>query len=274
MAGGIDWFRWHHGSVSDQKFILVAKRAGASVAEVIAVWACLLEAASASDDRGNFGAVDYESLDCALGMRDGLAQAIHEAMASRGVVTPGGQISAWEKRQPKREREGDNSTERVRAFRQSQRQETPGNATQHQETPRGEESREELKEPKTKTARKRAAPAVLVSLPELVAEGVEEQHATDWLVARKVKGLPLTPTAWDDIKAEAIKARMSPGEAIKAAACNGWGGFKAAWLQEPARNGPHLTHQDRKAAEMAKWFKGTSLDPDKQDYTDAPLALR
>lgn len=94
-----------------------------------------------------------------------------------------------------------------------------------------EEQREE--EPKTKTARKRAAPAVLVSLPELVADGVEEQHATDWLVTRKAKGLPLTPTAWADVKAEAIKARMSPGEAIKAAAGNGWAGFKAAWMANP-----------------------------------------
>lgn len=119
-------------------------------------------------------------------------------------------------------------------------------------------------EEKTKTARKRAAPAVLVSLPELVADGVDEQHATDWLVARKAKGLPLTPTAWADIKAEAIKARMTPGDAIKAAAGNGWAGFKAAWLQEPARNGP-LAH-DRKAAEMSKWIKGTSLDPDFQGY--------
>lgn len=143
MAHGIDWFRWHHGTVADQKFILVARRAGGSVAEVIAVWACLLEAASASDDRGNFGAVDYEALDCALGMPDGRAQAIHEAMASRGVVTPSGDVSAWGKRQPKRERDDDKSTERVRAFRQKQRNETPGNATERQETPREEKSREE-----------------------------------------------------------------------------------------------------------------------------------
>ncbi len=25
MAGGIDWFRWHHGSVTDPKFQLIAK---------------------------------------------------------------------------------------------------------------------------------------------------------------------------------------------------------------------------------------------------------
>ena len=115
-------------------------------------------------------------------------------------------------------------------------------------------------EPKTKTARKRSAPAVLVSLPDLVAEGVDQQHATDWLIARKSKGLPLTPTAWADVKAEAIKARVSPAEAIKAAAGNGWAGFKAAWMDEKPRNGHHPSAYELKSADAAKWIKGTSLD--------------
>ena len=84
--------------------------------------------------------------------------------------------------------------------------------------------------PQTKTARKRAAPAALVSVSDLVAEGVDKQHATDWMVSRKAKGLPLTPTAWAGIKSEAIMACMTPGEAINAAAGNGWAGFKAAWM--------------------------------------------
>ena len=85
---------------------------------------------------------------------------------------------------------------------------------------------------KTNTARKRAAPAVLVSVSEMVAEGVSEQHATDWLIARKAKDLPLTPTAWDQTKAEAVKAGMTVPDAIKTAAANGWAGFKAAWLEQ------------------------------------------
>lgn len=84
----------------------------------------------------------------------------------------------------------------------------------------------------TKTARKRAAPAVLVSVDELVAEGVDRQHATDWLVARKAKGLPLTPTAWQQTKDEAKKARMTPAEAIKTAAGMQWAGFMAKWIEE------------------------------------------
>ena len=152
MAGGIDWFRWHHGTVSDQKFGLVAKKAGASVAEVIAVWACLLEAASTSEDRGNPGAPDFEAMDFALGMDDGKAQRIYERLRERDVIdADSGRLTSWEKRQPKRERPEDNSTERSRNHRAKQRQaspevedETPCNATQHQETPREEKRREDL----------------------------------------------------------------------------------------------------------------------------------
>lgn len=144
MAGGIDWFRWHHGSVTDPKFQLVAKKAGARFGDVVAVWAFALEAASASDERGHIGATDCESIDCMLGADDGTAARIIEAMTARGLIADG-RIASWEKRQPKRERDDDKSTERVRAFREKQRQETPGNATERQETPRGEESREDLK---------------------------------------------------------------------------------------------------------------------------------
>jgi hypothetical protein len=150
MAGGIDWFRWHHGSTTDLKFQLVAKRSGATVAEVIAVWASLLEAASASARRGLAGVPDFEALDCGLGLDEGKAQAIFTAMLSRDLVTADGSIVAWERRQPKREREDDNSTDRVREFRRRQRQVEPGNANETpsggdetHETPRVEERREE-----------------------------------------------------------------------------------------------------------------------------------
>lgn len=146
MAGGIDWFRWHHGTVTDQKFLLIAKRAGASVAEAVAVWACLLEAASMNDkERGLLDAApDFEAMDCALGMAEGRAQALFVAMRARGLLDDGLHVTAWPRRQPKRERDDDSSTSRVQAFRERQRHETPSNASDEQETPRGEESREEL----------------------------------------------------------------------------------------------------------------------------------
>lgn len=118
MAGGIDWFRWHHGTVTDQKFPLVARRAGASVAEVIAVWACLLERASMNDqDRGWLGeGPDFEAMDCALGLDDGKAMAIFKALQQRDLVDEHLHITAWPKRQPKRE--DDTAAERKRRQRE------------------------------------------------------------------------------------------------------------------------------------------------------------
>jgi len=150
MAGGIDWFRWHHGTVTDQKFPLIARRAQASVAEVIAVWACLLEAASMAAERGHVGDPDFEAMDCALGMKDGTAQRVHEAMQDREMVAEDGTLPAWQKRQPKREREEDPEAvaARQRAKRERDKADsshvTPSHATSRQKTPRGEESREEL----------------------------------------------------------------------------------------------------------------------------------
>ena len=84
--------------------------------------------------------------------------------------------------------------------------------------------------PEKRTARKRAPPCSVISVDDLTAEGVDRQHATDWLAVRKAKHLPLTPTAWADAKAEAKKAGLPIAEAVKASAANGWGGFRAAWL--------------------------------------------
>lgn len=96
----------------------------------------------------------------------------------------------------------------------------------------------------TKTARKRAAPAVLVSVSDMEAEGVNPQHAADWLVVRKTKDSPLTPTAWEQTKAEAVKAGLTIGAAIQIAAANGWAGFKASWLAQaelPRGQSPPVT---------------------------------
>lgn len=121
MAGGIDWFRWHHGSVTDPKFQLVAKKAGARLGDVITVWAFILEKASTDADRGSIGALDFESLDFLLGAEDGTSCRIMDAMAARGLVTDM-RIAAWDKRQPKRERDDDlTATERKRAQRERER---------------------------------------------------------------------------------------------------------------------------------------------------------
>lgn len=154
MAGGIDWFRWHHGCVTDPKFQLVAKRAGARLSDVIAVWAFILEKASAAELRGQFGDIDREAVDCLFGFDDGVTARILGELDARGL-TADGHIVRWEKRQPKREREDDGAADRKRRQREREAANvthdeatpahvTPRHATSHQKTPRGEESRVEL----------------------------------------------------------------------------------------------------------------------------------
>lgn len=153
MAGGIDWFRWHHGSVTDPKFQLVARKAGARLSDVIAIWAYVLEHASAADVRGEFGDMDTEAIDCLFGFNDGLTASVLEQMAVRGLVCDG-VVSSWTKRQPKRERDDPNAAERkaLQRERQSSPDEaseihvTPCHATSHQKKPILEKSREEKKD--------------------------------------------------------------------------------------------------------------------------------
>lgn len=145
MAGGIDWFRWHHGSVTDPKFQLVAKRSGTRLPDVLAVWAYLLEQASAAIERGQFGEIDAEAVDCLFGFDDGVTKAILDTMQSRGLVD-GGALTSWEKRQPKREREDNSAAERKRQQRAREADEsnvTPCHATSHQKKPREEKRRED-----------------------------------------------------------------------------------------------------------------------------------
>lgn len=165
MAGGIVWFRWHHGSVTDPKFKLIAHRADARLGDVVAIWAIALEAASSNADRGSIGRLDYESIDCLLGASDGTTERIFDAMVQRGLIDRDGRVVSWDKRQPMRERE-DSSAGRTREYRERLKQQrdadvnhvTPSDASVTQKTPRGEESREEGRKPPRSSARAASLP--------------------------------------------------------------------------------------------------------------------
>lgn len=155
----MEWLRWYHGACSDAKWPLIAKRSGTCVGVVVSVWAALLEQASQDEERGSIEGWDPETYDVLYGYEDGTCEAVLKAMTEKGLIVDGC-IAAWQKRQPKRERD-DLSTERVRRFREKKRQqsemtpvshvvtedETPCNAMKRHETPcnatRTEKRREE-----------------------------------------------------------------------------------------------------------------------------------
>lgn len=121
----MDWLRWWHGTVTDPKFQRVARMSGASVGEVLAVWACLLECASevpecdssvtvrdASRDerdanvtdvapvsRGDVTSFDCDDHDVLLGFGDGKTAAVIAALTDRGLIV-GGRLASWDERQP------------------------------------------------------------------------------------------------------------------------------------------------------------------------------
>lgn len=94
----MEWLKWHIGSAIDPKFSIVARRSGHNVAAVIAIWAMLLERACQAEERGNIRGFDCEAADVALGLPDGAACAIIDALQSKGLIH-GDRIANWEKRQ-------------------------------------------------------------------------------------------------------------------------------------------------------------------------------
>lgn len=111
----MEWFRFYCGTFNDPKLQWVARRACQPVASVVAVWVAVLERASSSEVRGCCEGLDFESLDIALGLDDGSVHDIYHALVAKEMIVDGDMVAAWEKRQPIRE---DNSTDRVREFRQ------------------------------------------------------------------------------------------------------------------------------------------------------------
>ena len=72
-------------------------------------------------------------------------------------------------------------------------------------------------------------PAKTISIKTLIAEGIDKQKASDWLVLRKAKRLPLTASAWSDTKAEGEKVGLTPADTVAHAVSCNWAGFKASW---------------------------------------------
>lgn len=193
----MDWLRWWHGTVTDPKFQRVARMAGGSVGQVIAVWACLLERASsvtpgdakvtqgdAKVTRGSVTGFDCADHDVLLGFEDGTCEKVLAALVDRGLIVDG-RIARWEERQPKRE---DSSTARTREYRERKKQGetvttgdagvTPGDAPEESRgdksntpsSPPGDEPKPRAKAtPKPKAKPKHQLPVAFVTTTQMLA---------------------------------------------------------------------------------------------------------
>lgn len=150
------WFRSWHGAPTDPKWILIARKANSTPVVVSAIVWALFDHASQESDRGSVAGFDQETYAAWAGIDDDEVARVVKALTDKGIIV-NGRLTAWDKRQPKRE---DDSRERVRAHREraaasSMEEETHGNddvtpcntGVTHGNAPEKIQSREELVSP-------------------------------------------------------------------------------------------------------------------------------
>lgn len=246
------WFRLWTDMVNDPKFRTIARVSKQEVSRVLSVYLYMMTCASNANERGRTEGWCDEDVATALSIETSDVEAIREAM--QGRVLDGDYLSGWEKRQPKREREDDNSTERSRQSRQRQKEQpettqrhaTPCNANDSQETPREEEIREEKKrEEKQKTT---AQPSV--ALPDWMPMA----SWTGYIEMRKKKRKDPTARAVELLIGELERLR-DEGQDIAAvldkSTVNGWTDVYPLKIEPQVRGSPANKQLDLAAAQKA-----------------------
>ncbi len=123
----------YHGMPYDMKLRVVAKRADRPMVAVVAVWTCLLDAASQHTHRGTIE-IDEESIAVSMGIELEDVECIMDAFRSKGLLGDDDRLTGWDKRQHM------TATERSRKHR-SKAKEAAGNAGQRQATARNARER-------------------------------------------------------------------------------------------------------------------------------------
>lgn len=135
----MSWYRVYHGMPFDSKLAVIAKRCGARRGEVVAVWLAVLDCASQNEERRSTAGINAEEIAFSYDFDVEHVSNILQAFEDKGMIA-GGRVAAWERRQVQRERE-DDSTGRVRKYRERQRQNAKPEETPN-ETPECESSRD------------------------------------------------------------------------------------------------------------------------------------
>lgn len=102
------------------------------------------------------------------------------------------------------------------------------------------------------------------ALDDLVANGVEQQTANDWLAVRKGKKAAPTKTSIEGVLREISKAGMTADSGIRLCCERGWAGFNPAWLENAqARASPqsYESEKDKQRRLVAEQLKGAKHGP-------------
>ena len=123
----------------DAKLKVVAHRTKQPMANVLAVWVCLLDMASQNNPRGNV-VIDAEQIAVLQNLETDEVIAIINAFYEKNLLTPEGRLTNWDKRQYT------SPTERSRKSRSGgKRNATPSNTVQHDATRRNVAQRKNTK---------------------------------------------------------------------------------------------------------------------------------
>jgi hypothetical protein len=94
----MDWYRVYHGMPEDAKLKVIAKRSQQTMAHVVTVWLCVLDAASRHKTRGTVE-VDSEQIAVVQDMEQAAVEAILQAFREKGMITEDNRITSWNTRQ-------------------------------------------------------------------------------------------------------------------------------------------------------------------------------
>lgn len=98
------WFRSWHGAPTDNKWLVIGRRANVAPGVVSAVAWALFDHASQADDRGSVDGFDVETYAAFSGFDEGDINRIVLAMREKFVIVDG-RLAAWDKRQVKDEKD-------------------------------------------------------------------------------------------------------------------------------------------------------------------------
>lgn len=247
MAG--DWIRMRVDLRDDPAVFKLAERLGVDEMHVIG---CLFCFWAWADKHSVDGVVDgattrlVDKITSTNGFADALASVGWLVISETGL-----QIPKFDRHNGESGKERSQKNARQARWRASKSGNVDGNVdgvastAASTEASTREEKRREEKNKSEKTASLRAA--------DLVALGVTEQVALDFLAVRKAKRAPLTQTALASIQREAESAKVSLDDALAVCASRGWQSFKADWMTDKPLANQAATQAD--AASPYRYFR-------------------
>lgn len=238
----MEWLKWFVGATTDPKFAVIARRSKQNMASVIAVWAMLLERAGQADERGEVEGFDCEGADIVLGLEDGAACSILQAMHDKGLIA-NGCITNWDKRQRREEPEAVKERKRLQREREKLAAEMAAI----------EKARAELNEKSQNVTPRHATSQDVTNVThKRRGEEIEEQEGGDNARASEVPAV-LEATPDDPSPAQGVPKRTDcPSKGNPQ-----WQGFMSCWQVYPVQQG--------KEAAWREWMRlhanGTLAEP-------------